>query len=241
MLNVMLVDDEAAARRGMRMLLERVGDVRVVGECVDGAEALEQLGQFDVDAVFLDVEMPGRSGVEVARDIGRQSDAQVVFLTAFEEYAVKAFEHEAVDYLLKPVSVDRVRQTLERLRKRMAGNRKVVLGSGIEQHFVPMAEIRWIEAAGDYVCVHTNQKTLIVAQTLNDMEDVLDRWSFVRVHRSAIVRVDCVRGIRGLVNRDAIVELDRGEEVRVSRTHRGRLELLLHSSPVGTNDWPNRA
>lgn len=234
-MNVMLVDDEAAARRGMRMLLERAGEVNVVSECGNGDEALEQMRRVEVDAVFLDIEMPGRNGVEVAREIGATSGAQVVFLTAYGAYAVSAFEQEVADYLLKPVSMERVRQTLDRLRRRCECHKTLSLRGGTEQYFVPAAEIRWIEAAGDYVCVYTERKTLIVAHTLNEMEQELDAMRFVRVHRSAIVRVDCVRGLRNLVNRDAIVELDRGEEVRVSRTHRGRLEGLLNGLAAHAN------
>lgn len=227
MLRAILVDDEAAARRGMRMLLEQVGQVAVVGECSHGGELPAVMCGLDVDVVFLDVELPGMSGVEVARELGKHSTAEVVFLTAYSEYAVRAFEFEAADYLVKPVSVERVRVTVERLRRRRSGAEMLSLRNGSEQLFVPCREIRWIEAAGDYVCVHTTKKTLIVPYTLTDIEMELDRERFVRVHRSAIVRVDCVRGLRGLANRDGIVELDRGDEVRVSRTYRARLEMML--------------
>jgi len=227
MLRAVLVDDEAAARRGMRLLLEQVGNVAVVGECSHGGELFTLLGGVDVDVVFLDVELPGLSGVEVARKLERVSPAEVVFLTAYSEYAVRAFEFEAADYLVKPVSLERVRLTVERLKRRKLGGSVLALRSGAEQYFVPCPEIRWVEAAGDYVCVHTTKKTLIVPYTLADLELELDREQFVRVHRSAIVRVGCVRGLRGLANRDGIVELDGGEEVRVSRTYRTRLEMVL--------------
>lgn len=213
-MRVLLVDDEPLALDWLRSSLARLADVTVVGEAGDGVTALEQVALHDPDLVLLDIQMPGRSGVEVARLLAERPRPEVIFVTAFSRWAAEAFELDAADYLLKPVRPDRLEEAINRARRRMAaGATPASAKTDFESGFwirhrdglvrVPVAEIRRIEADKDYALIHTHLRTHILRTTMRELEAKLDPREIVRVHRSAFVRITAVwrveRSRRGLV------------------------------------------
>lgn len=217
-LRVLIVDDEPLALDRLRLALNVIEDVTVVGEAVDGHAALEMARTVPADLILLDIQMPGRSGLDVARALNQEGRAEVVFVTAFADFATDAFELEAVDYLLKPVRDDRLAEAIRRARRRLAsreaGETPVAVSTapapepvpeGFEQEFwirkregyqrVPVDQIRRIEAARDYALLHTATNTHILRITMSDLERRLDPAQLLRVHRSAFVRTDTVERI----------------------------------------------
>ena len=214
MMRVVVVDDEPLARKRLRALLSRHADVSVVAECATGHEAVAAVDAHDPDVLFLDVRMPGLSGVEVLDALGPRAVPAVVFVTAYDAHAVRAFEQEAIDYLLKPIGDDRFKQTMTRVRERLAahsalGGRmpqptvaasepaastpespltRIPIKSPGKITFVDVADIEWVEADGDYLRLHTSDKSILYRSTLAALERRLDPYVFVRVHRSALVR-----------------------------------------------------
>lgn len=245
-LRTLIVDDERLAREKVRRLLETEADVVIVGECSSGAEALAILRGQKVDLVFLDIQMPGLSGFDVLREIGPGSVGHVVFVTAHDEFAVRAFDVQALDYLLKPFDSARFRETLARVRKRGAGEleqrmtalldqlgaretyaeRMLVKGSG-RLSFVRVDEIDWIEAADNYVRLHSGRDEHLLRETMNGVEARLDPNRFVRVHRSAIVNVDAVKEVQPMFHGDYEVLLRTGTLVPVGRNYREKLLKTL--------------
>lgn len=247
---VLLVDDEPAARRGMRMLLQDRPDFEVTGECDDGESMIEAVGRLRPDILFLDIQMPGLNGFEA---LGRLSPPvpQVVFVTAYDRYAVQAFDAHAVDYLLKPYSAERFLQACERARDRgarpaeeygraletllermvprAASTQRLVLRSAGKVVLVDMSEVDWMTGAGDYVRLHTGSTSHLVRETLRDLEGRLDA-DFVRVHRSTIVRLSAIRQIVRRPNGRWEVELPDGSRRPVSRSGRQELEQALDTS-----------
>ena len=211
----LIVDDEPLARRGIRQLLAAWPDVEVVGECRDGREAVRSLATLMPDLVFLDVQMPGLDGMGVVKVHGAERMPLTVFVTAHDEFAVKAFEAQALDYLVKPLSEARFRmamvRVMERLRSR-AGARLAVPTEDGELLLDP-GEIDWIEAQDDHVLIHAGKQRHRVRASLSALEARLDGARFARVHRSAIVRLDQVRELRG----ENLVVLRDGTRVPVSR------------------------
>ncbi len=231
-IRVLVVDDEPLARRGIRQLLARHRDMVVVGECRDGREAARALETLDPDLVFLDVQMPGLDGFGVLGSQPAGRKPAVVFVTAFDEFAVRAFEANAVDYLVKPLAEARFEATLARVRDRLRRT-----GTAPEEILVPTAtgrllldtrEIGWIEARDYYACVHAGAKRYLVRESLRALERELNPAHFLRVHRGAIVRLDQVRELRAST-RGLVAILRDGSSVPVSRRRRERLKSLLHS------------
>lgn len=217
-LRVLIVDDEPLALDRLRLALNAMDDVTVVGEAVDGHKALELARSTPADLILLDIQMPGQSGLDVARTLTSEQRPEVVFVTAFADFAADAFELEAVDYLLKPVREDRLAEAVRRARRRLAsrqaGETPAPLSAdaapeadstGYEQEFwikrregyqrVPVDHIRRIEAARDYALLHTATNTHILRITMSDLERRLDPAQLLRVHRSAFVRTDTVERI----------------------------------------------
>jgi two-component system, LytTR family, response regulator len=228
----LIVDDEPHARRYLSELLEDETDLLIVGEASSGAEGIEQIGTLSPDVVFLDIQMPDLDGLQLVERIEPPHLPLFIFVTGYSEYAVRAFEIEAVDYLCKPFDRERLLAALERAHRRM--NLREVSIEKEESRwlsrlpirdesgfvFVPIDQILWIEAANKYVVVHTTAGTHIARQTIQRLQDKLDPEQFVRIHRSTVVRKSAVRGLHPLFHGDYIVKLVNGAEVTLSRNFR---------------------
>lgn len=231
---VLIVEDEEHARRYLRELLEDELQIEVVGESSNGIEGVQQIRQLSPDIVFVDVQMPGLDGFGMIDQIAETRPPLFVFVTGYGEYAVKAFEIEAVDYLCKPFDKERLALSVERAVRRLNSSvPRAVEGAGEDQWlsrlsikddehilFVPVDEIIWIEAANKYVVIHTLDGTHISRQTIQGLEDNLNPREFVRTHRSTLVRKDAVRGMHPLFHGDYILRLVNGEEAPLSRSFR---------------------
>ena len=249
-MRALIVDDEPLARRGVALRLKRFRDVEVVGECADGPSAVEKILELAPDIVFLDVQMPGMDGFEVLRALPREDLPSVIFLTAYEQHALRAFEVHALDYLLKPVDDERFGMALRRARQvQEAGSRvqtaerimrllderagkyvsrfPVRIGSRIQ--VVLTDDIEWIAAAGDYAELHCAGRCHLLRETMTALEQKLDPAQFLRIHRSRIVRAACVRELRPIDNREYLVKLSDGSEHRSSRTYAERLDGWMAS------------
>lgn len=258
-----IVDDESLARRGLRLRLAGETDIDIVAECGDGWEAVRVIAAEKPDLVFLDVQMPGLDGFGVLRELPLTHLPMVVFVTAYDHYAIGAFETSAVDYLLKPVEEARLHQALYRIRQQalarqaarhrdqllnllgsVTGHPDLTLaqaladGAGLSgpQRPVRLAirdggrtvlveerQIDWIDAAGDYMCIHAAGATHILRGTLRDLEEKLSSARFARIHRSTIVNVERVRELRPHINGEYFLTLDGGHEVKLSRSYRDQL------------------
>src|SRR5262245_22780654 len=187
-IRVVIVDDEIEARAGIRKMLDSDPDVAVQAECTGGREAIQTIRRLRPDLVFLDVQMPDLSGFQVVEEIGVTSAPHIVFVTAYDQYAVKAFDVQAVDYLLKPFSDERFFQALARAKTRLKKNEpyltRLFAKSGGEISFIPVEDIDWIEALTYYVNLHTGAKVHLIRANIGKLETQLDPSKFVRIHRS---------------------------------------------------------
>lgn len=243
-LRALIVDDEPLVRLGLRRLIAAEPDVRVVGECRNGAEALGAVAEHRPTVLFLDVEMPELDGIGVLRALGTERPAAIVFVTAFDRYAVEAFEHDAVDYLLKPFDDRRFRAAMERVRKRLVGYRpgdlerlaphlgnrfleRIPVKLGATTTLVEVAAIDWIEAADNYVRLHVGATRHLLRDTLRNLEQRLDPSGFVRIHRSAMVNLTRVRGFTVESSGDGTVTLTSGAHLPLSRTYRSTFAARL--------------
>jgi two-component system, LytTR family, response regulator len=244
---VLVVDDEAVARRRMRRFLAADSDVIVVGECGDGVSAVNAIRTLRPDIVLLDVQIPELDGFAVLQALAPPELPAIVFVTAFDRYAVRAFDLHAIDYLLKPFRRDRFELALTRAKARIASRaRDKRLAALIEQlrttpghparvtvrsaHRVLVldwADVDWIEAADNYVKLHVGQTEHLLRRTLTSLEKELDATQFVRIHRSAIVQIDRVTELRPETHGDSTLQLRGGRTLTLSRTFRERLERLL--------------
>jgi two-component system LytT family response regulator len=252
-IRVLVVDDEQLARVGIITRLSAYSDMLVIGECGNGEEARVKIPQASPDLIFVDIEMPGISGIDLLRELPRERARCIVFLTAHEEYALDAFNVEALDYLLKPIDDARFGACIERARRMLSLHRQEAnferlygllattdedangslikrfpVRRGNEFTFVHVGDVDWIEGLGDYAGLHVGGKTHLIREPLTLLETRLDRNQFVRVHRSTIVQVERIIRVDPSTNRDAVLTLRDGNTLRVSRTYRSRLEELLH-------------
>jgi two-component system, LytTR family, response regulator len=230
----MVVDDEPLARSNLRVLLKRDADVELVKECASGAEALREIRKQKPDLVFLDVQMPECDGFDVLEQLGANLPPALVFVTAYDQYALQAFEAGALDYLLKPYSNARFERALRRAKERIgAGNvaaRKVerlAIKSAGEVLFLKTAEIDWIEAADYYVCLHVGARTHLLRRSMADVEKELAGAAFCRIHRSAIVNLERVRRLETGEDGLAEVVLQTGAKLRLSRRYRRELRRRM--------------
>jgi two-component system, LytTR family, response regulator len=228
MINALLVDDEPLARSRMRTLLRDYEDFAVAGEAGDGTEALRAIETLRPDVVFLDVEMPDLDGFGLVRRLGRDARPLLVFVTAYEEYALDAFRASAAHYLLKPVDPHALRQAVERVRKLLDTplERVAVKRRGRTLLF-RVDEIDWVEAAGNYVRLHVAGQRHLLRETMAGIERKLDRRCFTRIHRSVIVNLGRIRELQGASHGDATVVLRDGTQLTLSRAYRDRIEPLL--------------
>jgi two-component system LytT family response regulator len=247
-IRTLIADDEPLARHGVRLLLERDSGIEIVGEASGGVEAAEQILRLRPDLVFLDVQMVGCDGFETLKRVGPDATPVVVFVTAYDEYALRAFEFNAVDYLLKPYDDARFAAALERardlvLRKRGdavdnritrliehiegEGRDRILLKSSGEIIFLKTSEIDWIEAEGDYVKFHVTGRTHLMRGTMAALEERLDPSRFIRIHRSTIVNADRLRKLSPSFEGEYAVVLQDGTKLRLSRGYHDRIKALL--------------
>ena len=269
-IRTVIVDDEALARRGIELRLEQAGDFEIVAQCANGREALAAIRAHAPDLMFLDIQMPGMSGFDVLAEIPHESLPTLVFITAYDQHAIRAFDARAIDYLLKPIDEARFELALERVRERAqsqnASNQRdqlvrliseisgcgeldldellshgrralearhpeiLPIRQGRETVRVPIASIEWVDAAGDYMCVHASGATHILRGTMKELEDVLDPKLFQRVHRSTIVNLRLVKTLRAHMNGEYFLTLEGGHELKLSRTYRDKVEYFLKGS-----------
>ena len=250
-IRTLIVDDEPLARERVRSLIADQAGFEVVGEACDGDQAVQAILGQQPDLVFLDVEMPRRTGLDVVQAIGPDRMPAVVFVTAYDQYAVKAFEVEAVDYLLKPFDRERFEGAVERARKHLdaknggaltsqlmqlvrelqpaAASRqdRLVVKSGGRIFFLNIDEIDWIEAAGNYVRIHLGKDSHLLRETMNAVELRLDAKMFMRIHRSRIVNMERVKEVHPWLNGDYAVILSDGTKLMLSRGYRDKLQERL--------------
>lgn len=264
-IRTILVDDEPLAIQGLEHRLQAHEEVEVVDSCTNGREAIRSVKTHKPDLVFLDIQMPGFDGFSVVQGLMDVEPPLFVFVTAYSDHAIRAFEAQAVDYLMKPVEEDRLADTLARVRERLSEKsnseeiaklREVLaevapeaaeeLASGEEapssdryeklinvkdrgQIFrVDVDSIERIDAAGDYMCIYTGDNTLILRETMKDLEKRLDPRTFQRVHRSTIVNLDQVRQVKPHTNGECFLVLDSGAQVKVSRSYRDVVARFVH-------------
>jgi two-component system LytT family response regulator len=249
-LRVLIVDDEPLARQVIRLLLESDREVTVVGEC-NGVEGVAAIERTDPDILFLDIHMPEVDGFDLLEQVGIEHAPAVVFVTAYADHALRAFEVHAIDYLLKPPDDARFASALARaktqarmrrgggatdsqlgalLREHSRATRRILVRDRDRTHVIDAATIDWIEAADYYAEIHIGGETHLLRETMNELEQRLDPERFFRVHRSAIINLDRVREVVALAHGDREIVLADGTRVRLSRTRREEFERLLGKS-----------
>jgi two-component system, LytTR family, response regulator len=258
-LRAVIADDEPLARRKLRALLAEQPDITVVAETANGPETIDVVRAHGPDVLFLDVHMPGADGIEVLEALGPDRTGVVVLVTAFDDYAIAAFEHHALDYVLKPVDHDRFRATVERVRVRLRQQRaariteetlralaqiyrpassadaerylaRIVVRSGQKTSIVDVAAIDWVDVRGDYLALHTDAGVHLSRGTLGALERRLDPAEFVRIHRSTLVRLSRVKELEPYFHGDFAVTLHDGTRLRLSRTYRAHVQNVLGQS-----------
>jgi two-component system LytT family response regulator len=250
-IRVLIVDDEPWARKRIATLLKPEADIEIVGVCESASEAIEAIARQTPDLVFLDVQMPDANGFEVVDAIGADRMPLVIFATAYDKYALQAFDIHALDYLLKPFDEDRFQKALTRARAGLQqkggdseknllallaavghGQRylqRLVVKSGGRVTFLKSTDVDWFEASGNYITVHTERDTHLLRGTLTGLEPKLDREQFVRIQRSTIVNLDRIKELQPWVRGEQILVLKNGTKLTVGRMFRERLEKFLEN------------
>jgi len=257
-IRALIVDDEPLARTGVAQLVEPIDEVTVVGEAADGTEAVRQIDEKEPALVFLDVQMPEMSGLEVVQAVGVEAMPVTIFVTAYDEYAVDAFDAHALDYLLKPIDETRFAEALDRARTRLQETEADELSrrlqgllrryEGEEEHddgadpverftvrsrdriyFVDPDDVQWIESEGDYAALHDGEDVHLVRKTMKELEARLSRDRFLRVHRSYIVNVEYVEELRPLDHGTYRLRMTAGTPLKTSRGYRENVEALIES------------
>lgn len=249
----LIVDDEPLARERIRSLLEEEPDIEIVQECGDGKEAAETILRERPDLVFLDVQMPEMTGFEVIEAVGPEEMPTVIFVTAYDQYALHAFEARALDYILKPFDQERferalqkargtiqrhkegdiserLRSLLEELRPRRKYVDRLVVRSGARITFLRTDEVEWIDAEGNYVRLHVGKKSYLLRETMSGIEAKLDPERFIRIHRSTIVNVERIKSLETLFQGEYVIHLEDGTKLTSSRGYRDRLHALMEAS-----------
>ena len=249
-IRTLVVDDEPVARARLLSLLGDEPDIEVVGACTSGLQAVSAIAETSPDLMFLDVQMPEMDGFELARTLGPERMPPVVFVTAYSQYAPRAFEIHALDYLLKPFSAQRFKSALTHARDQLSQRQATSLGrqllalipeirrrepsvdrlvvkSSGRVYFVRTADIDWCEAAGNYVCLHVGEQSHLVRDTMAHLEAQLDSQQFVRIHRCTIVNVDRIQELRSSFNGEHVVLLRSGARLTLSRGYRDTLQARL--------------
>ncbi len=261
-LKTIVVDDEPLAIEFLRNILTENTDIEVVGHCCNGREAVAMANDLRPELIILDIQMPGTNGFEVVKALQSDVMPMIIFVTAYDHYAIDAFDLHAVDYVLKPVDPERIHRAVERAIDRLQNsvdspnndfktpligaindisdkmyanssvipdnlvNKLVIKDAGVV-NVIPIEDIDWIDAAGDYMCVHTAGETHILRSTMKDLMAKLDGQLFARVHRSTVVNIQCVVTIKSLQKGGSMLYLKNGEAIRVSRNYRQQVLLLF--------------
>lgn len=240
MMRVMVVDDEPLARDGVRARLAAHADMHWVGEASDGESAIQAIASLQPDLIFMDVQMPGLSGIEALRRVESPTRPLSILLTAYDNFAVAAFELHALDYLLKPIDDQRFRESLDRARAvfrqhhpdgnaepAKAWAERFTVRMGQRNTVIEAAEVDWIEANDDYAGLHVGPRTYLLREPLHQLAKRLDPARFLRIHRSTIVRIDRIAEFEALSNRDCLLRLRDGTPLRASRTYVDSLHAAL--------------
>lgn len=250
LIRVLIVDDEPLAREVLREMLQSDPDVVIVGECANGKEALEAIKDFNPDLLFLDIQMPEMGGFEVLDALSVAQTPHLVFVTAYDQYAVRAFEVHALDYILKPFDRERFEASWQRAKAQLERERnggveqkilslledlkagtkyleRLVIKSSGRIYFLETNEIDWIQAEGNYVSVHTGKKSHLLRETISSLENQLDPKKFLRIHRSAIVRIDRIKELQPWFHGEYHIILNDGTQLTLSRNYRDRLQEAL--------------
>lgn len=250
-IKVLVVDDELLGRERICSLLGEYADIKIAGECVNGREAVEAIRNLKPDLVFLDVQMPKIDGFGVVEIIGAENMPAVIFVTAYDKYAIRAFEINAVDYLLKPFDEERFEKAVERAKREIKRHeapaeikenlrklleevkpepqflKRVPVKSANGTTFVPAEEIDWISAAGHYIELHIGNETHLIREKLSVIETKLDPQIFMRIHRSTIVNLERIKSLHPMFNGDQLVILKNGRELNLSRNYYDKLKIHL--------------
>lgn len=270
-LSAIIVDDEPLALEGLRLRLEKIPEINVIAEASDGDQAIALCHELCPDVLFLDLRLPGLNGIEVVQALQSDILPMIVFVSAYGEYALDAFELNAIDYVLKPANLGRLKKTVGKLltkhspensnkdREKFKLLQALVETSGIpiselenwlesdsplptsfcqelviknsdnEKVFLPVNTIRWIDAAGDYMCVHTDKETHILRITMKKLATQLDERMFKRIHKSTLVNVNSIKSIRSLRNSESILDLGDDIQLKVSRNYSSVIQQLIES------------
>lgn len=279
-LTAIIVDDEPLALEGLRLRLENIPELTIIAEASDGDQAIQLCHELTPDVLFLDLQLPGLNGIEVVQALQSDILPMIVFVSAYGEFALDAFELNAIDYVLKPANLGRLKKTVARILERRGdtdadqendkenkGKEKekykllkalgessgvtiseledwlgsdgplpttyrqelIIKNSDNEKVFLPVKDIRWIDAAGDYMCVHTEKETHIVRITMKKLEQQLDERMFKRIHKSTVVNINCIKSIRSLRNSESILTLGEDTQLKVSRNFSSAIQALVES------------
>lgn len=251
-IRTLIVDDEPLARDRIKRILREEPEIQVIGECGNGKEAVKAILEKHPDLVFLDIQMPEINGFDVVNALDAESMPAIVFVTAYDQYALQAFDVHALDYLLKPFNRERLHKAVAHARDQIEGKRigklderlssliadlrterkyleRLVVKSVGRVFFLKVGEIDWIEAAGNYVKLHTARTAHMVRETMNSIESKLDPDRFYRIHRSTIVNIDRIKELHPMFSGDYAVLLDNGTELSLSRNYRERMLELFEN------------
>lgn len=268
-ITAVIVDDEPLAIEGLRLRLEKIEDLQVIGEAVDGDEAITRCHQLQPDVLFIDLNLPGINGLEVVQSLQSDIMPLVVFVSAYSEYALNAFELNAIDYILKPANLGRLQQTMERIRERLTPQERdnekfrllkalgetsglaisqledwlesdkplpslskqelVIKNAENQKVFVSASDIKWIDAAGDYMCIHTPQENYIVRITMKKLSAQLDERTFQRIHKSTLVNINYIKSIQALRNNESMLDLGDDIKLKVSRNYNAAIRTIIEA------------
>jgi two-component system LytT family response regulator len=271
-LTAVIVDDEPLALEGLSLRLAKIPEIKVIGQAENGDEAIKLCQTLEPDVLFLDLQLPGLNGIEVVQAMQSDTLPMIVFVSAYSEYAIEAFELNAIDYVLKPANLGRLQKTVSRILERKnphqaekekfkllnalgetsgieiteleewletdeplptSSNQEIVIkNSDNEKVLVPVKEIKWVDAAGDYMCVHTEKDTHVLRITMKKLQSLLDEKQFARIHKSTIVNLNHVISIKPLRNNESIVTLNDDIELKVSRNYSPVLQSFIAEKPV---------
>jgi two-component system LytT family response regulator len=263
-LRTIIVDDEPLALKLLRTVLSEIADIEIVAECSNGKQAVEAATELEPELIFLDIQMPGMNGFDVIKSLQTDIMPMVVFVTAYDQYAVDAFDLHAVDYVLKPLDSERIARSVERAIDRLKNDvdrsfkspligaieeiseraskektdesvnnlpdgmkRKLLVRDSGVVKVIPFDDIDWVDAAGDYMCVHAVGETHVIRSTLRDLMTKLDDNLFVRIHRSTIVNIERVVSVTPLQKGGSLLHLTQGESLKVSRNYRDSIRKFF--------------
>ena len=264
-LSAIIVDDESLARRGLALRLQHIPGIEVVAECHNGEQALQAIAEHSPDLMFLDIQMPGMDGFSVVEQLQADNLPMIIFVTAFDEYAVEAFRIHAVDYVLKPIDDERLLEAVQRAQAHhqqqdsardkekllelvmgitgasassveqmtegelpaRAWPDKLTIKDGCDIEFIKVNDIGWVDAAGDYMCIHAGGNTHIMRITMKQLEAMLNPLQFLRVHRSTIVNANGILRAQTLNNGEYLLTLEGGNQLKVSRSYRDKVKDLI--------------